>query len=246
MKKSLILGGMLILTLLAACGGSSDSNADPNATAPGVGAVNIDKYVGNWSSCFAAGTGSKQETVILTKFNDSKTTVVFLATEFSYASSDCSGAATMTYSTGTMVFNGSKSLGVDTVDKAIVNAEGAAPEKQVYLIKGTGPVTLTSGRIGGDVDADGYPTTLEGNSLTKQGAALEKYLGTWRSCVASGNGSEEEILTLTKATDSSAYFSLDEIKLLLFHSLFRHGARLRNRRGLPLGGDQEHRDGNSR
>jgi hypothetical protein len=202
-----IFAGIAALALMAACGGGDDGT-DPGATTPVVGASNINKYEGDWSRCVPAAPGSKKETVVLTKYNE--TTVVFLALEFTYASSDCTGGGNFASSTGTIVFNGSKTIAGATVDKAIVNTEGAASEKQVYLIQGTGtgPFTLTSGRIGAGVDTDGYPTTLDSSSFTKGGAALEKYLGTWRSgCVAASHGSHEEILTLTKISDTSAEFT---------------------------------------
>jgi hypothetical protein len=160
---------------------------------------------GDWSGCATAGTGSRKDNLYLTKYND--TTVIFLATETSFASSGCTGTATRTYSTGHAVFNGSKTIAGSTVDKAVVSTDDGGAEKQVFLVQGTDPVTLTLGRTGADVDADGYPTTLKGSSLIKQGAALEKYLGTWRSCVASGNGSSEQVLTLKKVSDTSAEFS---------------------------------------
>ena len=152
-----------------------------------------------------AATGSRQETLVLTKYNDNA--LVFLALVFTYESSDCSGGATFTSSTGTVVFHGTKTIAGAIVDKVIVNTEGGAPDKQVYLIQGTGtgPFTLTTGLIGASVDADGYPTTLDSSSFLKGGAALEKYLGTWSSaCIASDGGSHKEILTLTKISDMSA------------------------------------------
>ena len=196
-----LLAGIATLALVAACGGG-----DNGAELPGtVEATNIGKYEGDWSRCVPAGTGSRKDTLVFTRYNDN--TVVFLALGFTYTSSDCSGAATVTSSTGNMVFHGTKTIAGAAVDKVIVNTEGGAAEKQVYLIQGTGtgPFTLTAGRIGAGVDADGYPTTLDSSSFLKGGAALEKYLGTWRSgCIPSDGGSHKETLTLTKISDSSA------------------------------------------
>ena len=69
-----------------------------------------------------------------------------------------------------MVFSGTKTIGADIVDKGIVTS-GSAVSKQVFLVKGSSPVTLTTGRQasdGGAVDSDGYPTTLDSTPLIKQ------------------------------------------------------------------------------
>ncbi|MHB8910981.1 MAG: hypothetical protein ACYDAA_19060 [Syntrophales bacterium] len=201
MRNLGLLAVIATLALVAACGGGDDGAG----RGIDLGAPNIGRYEGDWSRCVPAGTGSRQETLDFTRYSDN--TVVFLALAFTYPSSDCSGAATFTSSTGNVVFHGTKTIAGATVDKAIVNTEGGAAEKQVYLIQGagTGPFTLTAGRIGSGVDADGYPTTLDSSSFLKGGAALERYLGTWKSgCIAAEGGSRREILTLTKISDMSA------------------------------------------
>lgn len=202
MKRYLVLlAGIAALALVAACDGGNGSGG----LGGDLGAPNIGRYEGDWSRCVPAGTGSRKETLDFTRYNGN--TVVFLALAFTYASADCSGGATVTSSTGNVVFHGTKTIAGAAVDKVIVNTEGGAAEKQVYLIQGsgTGPFTLTAGRIGAGVDADGYPTTLDSSSFLKGGAALEKYLGTWRSgCIPSEGGSHTETLTLTKISDSSA------------------------------------------
>mgnify|MGYP001203926491 CR=1 FL=1 len=196
-----LLAGIAALALVAACGGGDDGAG----RGVDLGAPNSGRYEGDWGRCVPAGTGSRKETLDFTRYNDN--TAVFLALAFTYASSDCSGAATFTSSTGNVVFHGTKTIAGTAVDKVIVNTEGGGAEKQVYLIQGTGtgPFTLTAGRIGAGVDADGYPTTLDSSSFLKGGAALEKYLGTWKSgCIAAEGGSRRENLTLKKISDMSA------------------------------------------
>ena len=127
-----LVAGIAALALVAACGGT-DGSADLGVK---VGAPNIGKYEGDWSRCVPAGTGSSKDTLDFTRYND--TTLVFLALAFTYASSHCSGAASFTSSTGTVVFHGTKTIAGPTVDKVIVNTEGGAVQTQVYLIQGTG------------------------------------------------------------------------------------------------------------
>lgn len=155
------------VALLSACGGGGD-DAGPGPGTIGSGDA-VDKYVGTWSGCFAVGAGSLRETVVITR--SSATTGGFTWTETAHTGTTCAGTATDSDSgSGTFVMNGTKAIGADTVDKVTVT-EGAAVEKQVFLVKGTAPAMLSLGRAaldGGPVDAEGYPTTLDDHTLAKQ------------------------------------------------------------------------------
>jgi hypothetical protein len=173
------------VALLGACGGGGDSTATTSSTASGTtestgnttgttpaAAPSVaDKYAGTWAACFPEGTGSSRETVTLTKTSDTSAGFTFAGSGF--ASTNCSGTATNSESaSGNIVWAGTKTIGADTVDKGIVT-EGTPPqtEKQVFLVRGTAPVTLVTGRIaedGGTVDADGYPNALDTRVLIKQ------------------------------------------------------------------------------
>ena len=187
MKKQLsILASVVALAVLAACGGGGDSSTGTTGTtssggttgtASGSGATGttataavVDKYQGTWVGCFATNPGSGKEVITIAKTSD--TTVSFSYVDTAYASTDCSGTGTAAGNgSGTVVLNGTKTIGADTVDKGTVTEGNKPSEKQVFLVKGTAPVTLTTGRTaadGGAVDADGYPTTMNTNSLTKQ------------------------------------------------------------------------------
>jgi hypothetical protein len=168
MKKLLIVASVSALALLAGCGGGDgDGDGDGGMAGP---IQTVDKYVGKWSSCFAIETGFEKDTFSLNKVNDTKG--VIFDSRATYRFPDCSGTATiLKASIGTLVLNGTTTIGGDTVDKALITESGYPPDqKQVFLIRGTGPVTLTSGRMGGPIDADGYPTTLDRISLIREEA----------------------------------------------------------------------------
>ncbi|HKB54708.1 MAG TPA: hypothetical protein VKD22_11965, partial [Ramlibacter sp.] len=130
-----------------------------------------------WAACIpnGSGTGSHLETIVFAKTGDTSGT--FTLTRLDYAAAEnlalagCTGAFTTSTSSGTLQFTGTKTIGADTVDEAIQTEGTNPPEKQVFLVKDTAPVTLTTGVLasdGGPVDANGYPTTLDNHPLTKQ------------------------------------------------------------------------------
>jgi len=160
-NQSLIAAAVSALALLAACGGNDDST--------GSSAAGIDRYVGTWSSCYATATGFEKDTFQLKRVSD--TQGVIFDGKIAYQFADCSGTGTpLKASIGTLVFSGTTTIGGVTVDRALISESGFPPDqKQVYLVQGTAPATLTSGRMQGPVDADGYPATLDSVSLTKEG-----------------------------------------------------------------------------
>ena len=160
---------LAVLALVTACGGggsSSDAPATPTPTPPVV-ATDSSRYVGTWAQCHSTGaTTSARETIVITA--PSATTVAFTQTETTYASLNCAGAAAATTtSTGTGVFVGTKTVGADTVDKVNVT-QRTTTNKQILLVTATTLKTGKGANDGGVVDADGYPTTLETVSFTKQ------------------------------------------------------------------------------
>ena len=172
MKKLLsILTSAAALTILAACGGGGgDSTAVATGAGAGTTPGDASRYLGTWSGCTSFGTSSEKETVVITPQAAEIFAVNF--TDVKFAAPACAGpASSTTTGTGTVALSGTKTIGADTVDKGIVTQAGQAAEKQVFLVKGTGPVTLSFGRPGGEggpVDAEGYPNTLDSFSLTKE------------------------------------------------------------------------------
>jgi hypothetical protein len=179
--KNLIsmISAVSALALLASCGGGGDGSTAPSTTATtapttttstststSTSADVADKYVGTWVGCSAAGSGSQQETDVISKQN--ATTIGATVSNVSFAAPGCSGpAGTTKNQIGTAVFVGTKTIGTSTVDEVIFTS-GANVQKNVVLATAT---TLTFGvqaQSGGTVDADGYPTTLDSGSLTKQ------------------------------------------------------------------------------
>jgi hypothetical protein len=143
--------------LLASCGGDDDG-------------VEIAKYLGTWARCSATGVAtSEKETFVITE--GSGDTLVVADTHIAYGAPACAGPGGIPDTTTQNIsFNGTKVIGTDTVDRVFVGLGGLG-RKQVLLVKGISPVTLTTGRDsseGGTLDSDGYPTTLESSSLTKQ------------------------------------------------------------------------------
>lgn len=169
MKKliSLVLS-LSVAGLMTACGGGDDGPATTAATVGSSG--QLSSFAGTYVGCFAGGTTSEKETLVFTQL----TTDSFSAASSTnkYAGAACAGAVTGTSSeSGTASFTGTKTIGAETVNKFIYTPAGKTPTKQVALLKGSNPVTLTFGKganDGGAVDADGYPTTFENTSFTKQ------------------------------------------------------------------------------
>ena len=154
--------------LMTACGGGDDG---PATTAATVGSsAQLASFAGTFGGCFADGTKSEKETLVFTQLTADTFTVASSSNK--YATAGCAGAVTGTSSeSGTVSFNGTKTIGAETVNKLTFTPTGKTPIKQVALIKGSNPITLTFGRganDGGVVDSEGYPTTFESNSFTKQ------------------------------------------------------------------------------
>ena len=130
------------------------------------GASPVDKYVGTWSQCFNEATGSARDTFTLSK------TGTFTAsapgTDTIYASPNCSGTATTKATSGTTVtFQGTKTLGTETVDKVDLIQQGVFVKSVVVIKNGQLYVGRTF-RDGGSVDSEGYPTSLEPIPYTRQ------------------------------------------------------------------------------
>jgi hypothetical protein len=180
------LAGLSVALLLGGCGGGGNGAADASATtaastttpttasttdtaaAPAAPAsTTAAKYAGTWSGCFATGTAtSRADLLVITATGPDTATFAF--TETNYAQPACAGAASSTSTDGgTVAFSGTKTIGADTVDKATVT-QTSGTQKQVFMVSGT---TLQFGRQAGDggtPDANGYPTTFDGNPLTRQ------------------------------------------------------------------------------
>ena len=174
----LALAAAAVATMLAACGGGGgggDADATSATATAGTEAAGAttsastdiaSRYAGTWGGCFATGpASSRRETLVITQ--QGADTASFSFAEVNYAALDCAGTAGATSTdAGTIAFSGTKTMGADTVDKGIVTqADGA--QKQVFLATAT---TLSFGREpgdGGTLDADGYPTTLDANPMTR-------------------------------------------------------------------------------
>jgi hypothetical protein len=154
-----VFPGLALAALLTACGGSDDN---------GGGGAGLDKYLGSWTQCVSTGgTSSERETLLITQGTGGN--LAFTDNTTAYAGSGCTGTITSAVAaTGTLAFTGTKTIGGETVDKAIISA--GAPEKQVLLVRGAGTAnaTLTPGLTaseGGVLDADGYPTALSATAV---------------------------------------------------------------------------------
>lgn len=156
-----VISGLALVALVTACGGGDDD--EPPFTA--------DKYVGTWTMCTPTGaTTSEKETIVLVR-GTAINTLDFISTNTAHFAADCTGFfGTPQTETGTVTFNGTKVIGVETVDRAFI-ASGGLGEKQVLVVRPTIPQTLAVGRTasdGGTLDADGYPTTLESAVFVRQ------------------------------------------------------------------------------
>lgn len=168
-----IVPALLSLTLLASCGGGGNESGAATTppittTPPAIATPDASRYVGTWADCFQTGAAtSTRETVVISA--QSSSSVTFSNTETPYATLACAGkAGSPVTTTGSVTFNGTKTVGTDTVDKGIVTEGTNAPRKQIFLVTAT---TLKSGRSvqdGGSVDADGYPTSFDSGTLGKQ------------------------------------------------------------------------------
>ena len=169
MKKLMsIVLSLSVAGLMTACGGGDDGPAPTGAT---VGSnAQLVSFAGTYMGCFAGGTTSEKETLVFTQ--QTADTFSVASSSNKYAAAGCAGAVTGTSNeTGTASFTGTKTIGAETVNKFTFTKAGSTPSKQVALIKGSNPVTLTFGKganDGGAVDSEGYPTTFENSSFTKQ------------------------------------------------------------------------------
>ena len=171
-----IVSSLAVAGFLTACGGGSDDikpagSTTTTTTTTTVTAGDASRYAGTWVGCFSEGpTTSSRQTLVLTQ--QGANSLSGASTETAFAAPSCGGTAGVTKtSSGTIAFAGTKTIGADTVDKATITFPGKPPQKQVLLVKGTAPAMLFFGKEpgdGGTLDADGYPTTLESNGLTKQ------------------------------------------------------------------------------
>ena len=177
MKKLIsLVCGISVAVALASCGGgdspaaTTTATTTPTTTTPAsvaLAATDATRYSGNWAVCRGTGAAtSARETIAITA--TSATTLAFTDTETLFAALNCTGAAgTTKTSTGTVAFNGTKTVGADTVDKVIVT-QGTQTQKQILLVTATTLKTGKGGSDGGPIDADGYPTTFDGTPFTKQ------------------------------------------------------------------------------
>ncbi len=164
--RNLALLSVMVTTLVACGGGGGDT---PVASAPPMAAGPADKYVGAWGACqnITGGTNgavSVRIDFVFTKIAPSG--MSFSLNGMGFTSPNCGGGVVNPIdglATGTMVLNGTKSIGVDVVDRLDVvgtsttNPELNGPAKDLALVAGN---TL---RFGGAsaVDAQGYPTALD-------------------------------------------------------------------------------------
>lgn len=189
-----IVSGISLMLLVTACGGGGDdapaaattgatapTTTAPTTTTPGIAApvvtteisAQLSSLAGTWVGCSAEGTSSERESIVFTQLSADTFSAVSTSTKFS--GPGCAGAVTRTSSaSGMLTFSGTKTIGAESVNKFIFTQAGSAPQKDVALVKGSNPVTLTFGKDaqdGGVMDSDGYPTTLQGNgsgTFTKQ------------------------------------------------------------------------------
>jgi hypothetical protein len=149
---------IILSASLAACGGGSDAPAAP-ATADVA-----DKYVGTWSKCTGiTPTTSFKVTVVATK--TSATSIAYTYTDLDFATVNCSGASTPSYSEeGTVAYKGTKTIGADTVDMGegtiTKDSEPTSTEprveKDISLVAGNALYFGDDATLG----ADGYPTAI--------------------------------------------------------------------------------------
>lgn len=148
------LAAALFTAALVGCGGGGDA-ASPAATTR-----TVDAYVGNWlsRSCNTMGSGSYKNLVAITKVSDSQFQEVVNA--LNYASTDCTGAGTLSTAPGTATIY--TLAGTKTLDGLVVDKATRPSLNTVFKT-----VFYTDGRVwreGDDdstLDADGFPTAFE-------------------------------------------------------------------------------------
>lgn len=152
-KQISSLASVLVLALLAGCGGSDDAD--------------LARYIGTWATC-TPGTGTATEKETLTLGTQSGNTLQFVSSTSIYLGPNCTGTSTiLPPTTGTVAFNGSKAIGTEVVDKVIVTHDGTS-DKDVVLVRSVSALTLLTGLTanqGGAVDAEGYPVSLDNNKV---------------------------------------------------------------------------------
>lgn len=160
-KQISSLASVLVLALLAGCGGGDD---DETVFAG-------DKYVGAWTMCTSTGaTTSRKETLVFVR-GTAINTLDFTQSTTNHFAPACAGVfGTPLIESDTVSFNGTKLIGFDLVDRVFVG-NGGLGEKQVLVIRTTHPLTLFTGRTspdGGTLDSDGYPTTLNADFFVRE------------------------------------------------------------------------------
>jgi hypothetical protein len=162
-----LLSLFIVTTMLVACGGGGGD-------APSDGAA--DKFVGTWSACSPTptpipGVISIRADYVITKTGSSSLSISLDGVGFSAAG--CTGTQVNKVSgiaTGTIILNGTKVIGSQTVDRLNNTLVSATPSlngsfKDIALVSGN---TLNFGAIS-PVDADGYPTQIDtANPFIKQ------------------------------------------------------------------------------
>lgn len=151
---------LALAALLTACGGGGDSDFAG------------DKYIGTWAMCRQTGTAQWEKETLTITAGTTPNTLAFTSSTAAYFNAQCTGAfGTPQLESGTIgSFNGTKTIGFDTVDQVFIG-NGGLGEKQVLVIRTTNPLTLFTGRSasdGGTLDANGYPTTLDTDPFVRQ------------------------------------------------------------------------------
>lgn len=156
-----VIPGLALSVLLTACGGGD--NDDPPFSA--------DKYVGTWTACTTTGTTTSQRETLVFVRGTAINSLNFTNTITTHFAAGCTGSfGTPQTESGTVTFNGTKVIGVETVDRVSIG-NGSLVEKQVLVVRATNPQTLATGRAfsdGGTLDGDGYPTTMDSQVFARQ------------------------------------------------------------------------------
>ncbi len=152
-KQISSLASVLVLALLAGCGGSDDQD--------------LTRYIGTWATC-TPGTGTATEKETITLGPQSGNTLQLLSSTSIYLGPNCTGTSTILPPVaGTVAFNGTKTIGAEVVDKVVVTHEGTS-NKDVLVVRSVSALTLLTGLgpdQGGAVDAEGYPVALDNNTV---------------------------------------------------------------------------------
>lgn len=161
MLSNKLLLTILFSSVLAACGGGDDTSSSTPVVTTDV----ADKYVGTWVMCVPSGSSSSYK-ITLTGSKITATAISYTYSETVHGNSTCSGTGTPDYSeAGTIVYQGTKTIGSDVVDKGEGTITSDSDntttepriEKDISLVSGT---TLFFGDDDPGLDPDGYPNAL--------------------------------------------------------------------------------------